>query len=368
MQIPFWSWAYFIAFFVVVTVAGLIIPQILLIAFRRKLFDKTDRRKIHQGAVPRLGGTAFFPAILFSILLLFGTGLQFKPDLLQQLVPGSLIELCFIVCAVIVLYLVGMADDLIGVKYQAKFIAQLLAASLVMVGGNYFNNLHGLFGIHEMPLAVAIPFTALLMVFITNAINLIDGIDGLASGLSAIACAVYGCVFYRVGLHVYGLLAFATLGALIPFFYYNVFGDTNRHKKIFMGDTGALTVGLILCALSIRITRIEDTEGTMNMAVAAFTPLLVPCLDVVRVCLHRIRAHRNPFQPDKRHIHHKLLKLGLGQRVAMMSIVSVSLILTLFNCWLSVHIDINILLAVNIVLWILINVLLTKHIGGQTDE
>lgn len=368
MQIAFWPCVYFVAFFVVVIVAGLIIPQILLIAFRRDLFDETDHRKIHQGAVPRLGGIAFFPAILFSTLLLFGIGLQFTPYMLQQQMDNHLIGLCFVVCAIIVLYLVGMADDLIGLKYQAKFIAQLLAAGLVMTGGIHVDSLHGLLGLHDIPLIAAIPLTALLMVFITNAINLIDGIDGLASGLSAIACAVYGCVFYNVGLHAYGLLAFATLGALVPFFYYNVFGDPNRHKKIFMGDTGALTIGLILGALSIRITQVADMEGKMNMAVAAYAPLLIPCLDVVRVCLRRMRAHRNPFQPDKVHIHHKLLAMGMKPRTTMMVIVAVSLMLTLLNCWLSTCMDINLLLAADVALWIGVNMFLTRRIGDRMNR
>ncbi|MDE6439101.1 MAG: undecaprenyl/decaprenyl-phosphate alpha-N-acetylglucosaminyl 1-phosphate transferase, partial [Muribaculaceae bacterium] len=349
-------------FLVVVVLAGFIIPQILLIAFRKNLFDEVDPRKIHKGAVPRLGGIAFFPAILFAMLLIFGVCRQFCPSLMDSVFQSSLTGLCFIACAVIILYLVGMADDLIGLKYRAKFMAQIVSAALVVVGGIYIDNLHGFLWVGQMHIGVAVLLTILLTVFITNSINLIDGIDGLASGLSAIACAFYGVVFFKAGLHIYGMLAFAALGALVPFFYYNVFGNAHKHSKISMGDTGALTIGLILSTLSIRITQISDSVLVANSAVMAFAPLLIPCFDVVRVYIHRIKAHRNPFLPDKSHIHHKLLALGMSQRVAMPSIVVASLLLTLFNYWCSAHVNITLLFALDITLWIVANIILSRAI------
>lgn len=358
------SWIYvdLAVFFVVVVLAGIIIPQILLIAFRKNLFDEVDPRKIHKGAVPRLGGIAFFPAILFSVLLMFGLGRQCGLQVLQDVSPQTLTSLCLITCAVIVLYLVGMADDLIGLKYRAKFVAQFVAAALVIAGGIFIDDLHGFILTQPLPTAVAVILTAVLTVFITNAINLIDGIDGLASGLSGIACAFYGVMLFRSGLHVFGMLAFATLGALVPFFYYNVFGNAKKHSKIFMGDTGALTIGLILSVLSIRLCRTEDVPGQANMAVAAFAPLLIPCLDVVRVYLHRLKSRRNPFLPDKTHIHHKLLALGMSQRIAMPAIVAASLALTLLNYWLSIYVNIIILFLLDITLWTGINIALSKSV------
>ena len=357
-----WIYAYVTVFLVVAILTGFIIPQILLIAFRKNLFDEMDPRKIHKGAVPRLGGIAFFPAIFFSILLMFGISRHYIPDMVETMIGGSLTSLCFIGCAVIILYLIGMADDLIGLRYRAKFVAQILAASLLVVGGLYIDNLHGFLLIDHIPLIAAGLVTILLTVFITNAINLIDGIDGLASGLSAIACAFFSYIFFRAGLHIYALLSLATLGALLPFFYYNVFGDARRHRKIFMGDTGALTIGLILSVLSIRICTIETTSNGMNPAVLAFAPLLIPCFDVVRVYLHRLREHRNPFLPDKTHIHHKLLALGMSQRVAMPVIVGSSFLLTLINYIASRHVDITLLFAMDLLVWIIANIFLSRAI------
>ncbi len=357
-----WILIDFTVFIIVVGLAGFIIPQILLIAFRKKLFDEIDPRKIHKGAVPRLGGIAFFPSILFAILLMFGIGRRFIPEVMNDVLQTSLTGLCFIACAVVILYLVGMADDLIGLKYKAKFVAQIFAASLIIIGDIYVDNLHGFLWIHSMPFGMAVVLTAILTVFIINAINLIDGIDGLASGLSAIACAFYGFVFVSADLHIYGMLAFATLGALLPFFYYNVFGNAKKHSKIFMGDTGALSIGLILSVLSIRICRIGDMTLDINPAVMAFAPLLIPGFDVVRVYLHRLKEHRNPFLPDKSHIHHKLLALGMKQSIAMPTIVCSSCLLILLNYLLASVINVTFLFAIDMAIWIIANILLSQAI------
>ncbi len=178
----------------------------------RTFFDEVDPRKIHKGAVPRLGGIAFFPCYI----VLIADDVRSLPSvlsvLLDSVIQSSLTGLCFIACAVIMLYLVGMADDLIGLKYRAKFAAQILASALIVIGGVYMEDFHGFLWIYTIPLLVAFPLTILLTVFITNAVNLIDGIDGLASGLSAIACAFYGFIFFKAGLHIYAMAAFCHSG------------------------------------------------------------------------------------------------------------------------------------------------------------
>lgn len=360
-----WLLIDFSVFLCVATVTGIIIPQILLIAFRKNLFDTPDPRKIHKTEVPRLGGIAFFPAILFALLLLFGLGTLSKDVSIQLRIHNNLQPLCFTGCGAIILYLTGMADDLVGVKYRAKFVMQTIAAALVIVSGIRIGNLHGFLGVYELPLAASILLTGLLIVFIINAINLIDGIDGLASGLSAIACLFYAYVFLRSNLCIFSAVAMATLGALLPFFMFNVFGNANKHKKIFMGDTGALTIGLLLSVMSIETCSIEWMDNSANTAVVAFAPLLIPCMDVVRVYLHRLKAGKSPFLPDKTHIHHKLLALGMSQRKAMMSIVTTSALLIAANYWLSAHVDITLLFFTDLAVWIVANMILTRAIYAR---
>lgn len=349
----------------VMLLTGIIIPQILLIAFRKNLFDEPDPRKIHKAEVPRLGGIAFFPSIMLAIFLLYGFGSMCPIESVRDALSQNIRPVCFVASGAILLYLTGMADDLVGVRYKAKFIMQTISAGLVIIGGVLLNDFHGFIGIGPVPMIVAVLITILLMVFIINAINLIDGIDGLASGLSAIACAFYAYVFFESGLYVFSAFAVATLGALVPFFMYNVFGNPEKHKKIFMGDTGALTVGLFLGVMSIRICQIETHTNGANTAVIGFAPLLIPCFDVVRVYLHRIKAHRNPFLPDKTHIHHKLLALGMRQRMAMMTIIGCSALWTAANYLLSPYVNITLLFSCDLALWIVVNTILTHSIHAR---
>lgn len=370
--IVFWTASSILVFLFCVFSAGVLIPQILLISFRKKLFDVPDERKIHQGVVPRLGGIAFKPVVFLSVALLIGISLLCGyGDMLGGLVlEGRALSFGF--CCIMVLYLVGMADDLIGIRYKAKFVVQVACGLMVIAGGLWLNDLHGLFFIHELPCWIGWPLTVLAVVFIINAINLIDGIDGLASGLCGVAMLFYGIFFLAAHQYIYAVLAFATLGVLVPFFYYNVFGDVNRGKKIFMGDTGSLTIGMMLCILSLKLLHSfpeGETAGCPNnILILAYSPLIIPCFDVVRVYLHRVRNGKNPFLPDKNHIHHKLLAIGMRQRIAMITIVSVSVLFTLSNILLSCYINVTLLLVADIAVWTAANIWLTRRISSINEK
>ncbi len=357
--------------------AGIIIPQILLISFRKKLFDEPDERKIHKGAVPRLGGLAFMPSIVLSLCLVSGfmllrgesvssSSFQVSQILGNSLTEGLVIPLCFGLCALMMMYLVGIADDLIGVKYRAKFCAQILAALMLAAAGVRVDSLNGMLGIYDLPPIVSWTLTVFLVVFITNAINLIDGIDGLASGLSGIAMIFYGFFFMAAGQWVYCMISFAALGTLVPFFYYNVFGNPARGKKIFMGDTGSLTTGLVLSFLALQLTGI-DNGGIFaaDTLVIAFAPLAIPCLDVIRVFVHRVIRGHSPFLPDRVHIHHKLLALGFPQRPAMITILATSAGVIGLDLLISQSVSTFMIIVIDFSIWVIANFLLTKAIRAK---
>lgn len=361
----FWTVSSIAVFMICVLCSGILIPQILLISFRKQLLDQPDERKIHQGIVPRLGGIAFKPVIFFTVALMLGVSQLLGYGYMMEDFTLEVRSIAFSFCCIILLYLVGIADDLIGIRYKAKFIVQIICGLMIIAGGMYIDNLHGLLGIHGLPVWIGYPLTVLVIVFIINSINLIDGIDGLASGLCGVATLFYGVVFFLLHEYIYAILSFATLGVLVPFFYYNVFGDANKQKKIFMGDTGSLTIGMILCILCLRLLQCSTTEASAelpNILVLAYSPLLIPCLDVVRVYLHRVRNGKNPFLPDKNHIHHKLLALGMRQRMAMASIVLVSILFSLCNIFISKYINVTLLVLINVLIWTLLNVWLTYRI------
>ena len=338
-------------------VARIIIPRILLISFRKKLFDIPDERKVHKRAIPRLGGVSFFPTILLSCCLMLavrtltgcGVDVPYKDELMA--------EFLLLVCGMVLLYLTGIADDLVGVRYREKFVIQIIAACFFPLSGLWINDFYGLFGIENLPAWFGMPFTVLTVVFITNAINLIDGIDGLASGLSSVSLMVLGLLFAEKGLWLYSMLAFSTFGVLVPFFYYNVFGSAEHARKIFMGDTGSLTLGYILSFLAIKYSQnSEFIPFTQGAIVVAFSTLIVPTFDVVRVVIVRLYNGRNPFEPDKNHIHHQFLAMGFTVRQSMILILIISCVFSAFNIFLMPYADNTLMLLTDIVVWILLNV------------
>ena len=289
-----------------------IIPRILVISHKKRLYDIPDSRKVHTTPVPRLGGLSFFPVILMSMALVMGFRLYLWSSDVSSLSLGMLHEYLFLFVGMTLLYLVGVCDDLVGVGYRYKFVVQVVSALLLVLSGNWFDSLGGLFGIYTVPALLGVPVTVFAVVYVTNAINLIDGIDGLASGLCCIALSVLSVVFSTQSQYIYALLALCTLGVLVPFWCYNVYGNAKRGHKLFMGDAGSLTLGYVISFLIIHlcVSNGSSPDRSNPYLVIAFSTVLVPLLDVIRVVLHRLREHKNPFLPDKNHFHHKLLRTG----------------------------------------------------------
>ncbi len=340
-------------FLFAVSLGMVIIPRILVISHKKRLYDVPDARKVHTMPVPRLGGLSFFPVILMSMFLVIGFRLYFWDVNVSGLSFNMLYEYLFLFVGMTLLYLVGVCDDLVGVGYRYKFAVQIAAAFLLVLSGNWFDSFGGLFGIYSVPVWVGVPFTVFIVVYITNAINLIDGIDGLASGLCCIALSVLSVIFFLRGQYVYALLAICTLGILMPFWCYNVFGNANRGHKLFMGDAGSLTLGYVISFLIIHMSVTNEVSPTLSnpYMVIAFSTVLVPLLDVIRVVLHRLREHKNPFLPDKNHFHHKLLRTGMRVRMVMVTILGIAVSFIGLNAWLAWQMNITFLLGINLILW-----------------
>lgn len=340
-------------FLFAVSLGMVIIPRILVISHKKRLYDVPDARKVHTMPIPRLGGLSFFPVILMSMFLVIGFRLYFWDMDTSSLSFNMLYEYLFLFVGMTLLYLVGVCDDLVGVGYRYKFAVQIAAAFLLVLSGNWFDSFGGLFGIYSVPVWVGVPFTVFIVVYITNAINLIDGIDGLVSGLCCIALSVLSVIFFLRGQYVYALLAICTLGILMPFWCYNVFGNANRGHKLFMGDAGSLTLGYVISFLIIHMSVTNEVSPTLSnpYMVIAFSTVLVPLLDVIRVVLHRLREHKNPFLPDKNHFHHKLLRTGMRVRVVMVTILGIAVSFIGLNAWLAWQMNITFLLGINLILW-----------------
>ena len=354
-----------VGFLMAVLLGQIIIPRILVISLRKRLFDQPDSRKVHHRPISRLGGVTFFPVILI-VMCTIGL-LQFYE--MENITSSVISESLCLVAGLMLLYMIGVCDDLIGVRYRRKFEVQILAAAFLPFAGLSIQNLGGLFGWYEISPLVGVPLTMLLTVFLINAINLIDGIDGLASGLCMVAITLFGVSFAWHGSWMYALLAFASVGVLVPFFFYNVFGNANRGHKIFMGDTGSLTLGFILSVMVVKYVSVMVQESSRldgAPVVMAFSVLLVPSLDVCRVVLNRFRRRVHPFKPDKSHIHHKFLNMGFTPRrsmilIQLMAVAFIVLTLVLLRIGLLAPV----VFILDILVWTLMNVWFSRIISRR---
>ncbi|MFI3285647.1 MAG: MraY family glycosyltransferase [Rikenellaceae bacterium] len=354
-----------LSFIISFILVAIILPRILLLSLRKRLIDPIDPRKIHSSPASRLGGVTFLPSLLFSMWFCIGLSHLTPCFISDYVVVGVGVILEYL--ALLSLFLIGIYDDILGVAYRKKFAVQIFAALLFIASSSYIHTLHGLFGIYEINKYLAIPITVFIYVFIINSLNLIDGIDGLASLLSIMALMVYGILLYANGQLYDAILAIASLGALVPFLYHNLFGIKQRaYSKIFMGDTGALVIGAILGILAIRIWNISYSIGGVDIApifyITAYTMLIVPCFDVIRVIIHRFRNNKPIFMPDKSHIHHKFMALGFSAHMSLSLIVIINLLFAILNLTLSYILNITIIVIIDIVVWTLMHLYISQQI------
>lgn len=359
-------WLYVGLAFVLSLLSGFVVtPHILDFCLKRKLYDLPNARKVHHFAVPRLGGIAFIPCMFFAFLV----SIYVFNCVNDKLPVGISLWTCTFVVSLFMIYVVGLIDDVVGLGAPVKFLVQIIAASLLPICNLYINDLHGFLGIHEIPFWLGAPLTVFVMVFIDNAMNLIDGIDGLASGLALMALAVFLACFGRNHVWTYCVLIAGLMGVLCSYFYFNVFGSAERGRKIFMGDSGSLTLGFILGFLVVKLMmnspRLMPAEGYELML--AYTMLIVPCFDVVRVVIVRLRLGQPLFKADKRHIHHKLLRCGLSQHGTLVVILLLQAFFVFINMLMWCPLGMTGMVVVDILAYVAFHLTL-DHVARRKAE
>lgn len=289
------------------------IPSIINVAAKKNLVDVPDDRTSHDAPTPSLGGIGIFAGVIFSIVLwtpfdVFG-------------------DLQYILCAFIIIFLIGAKDDILPTSPWKKLMGELLAAGILVYKSNVkISSLYGIFGIYSLPDMVAIPFSIFVILVIVNAFNLIDGINGLSAGVSLLISSVLGTWFYLTGFVELAVVAFSLVGSLVAFLNYNV-----TPARIFMGDTGSLLLGLICSILAIKFIELQDEVLNTGYEVIAAPAvaigiLILPLFDIFRVFLTRILAGRSPLQADRTHIHHYLIDVGLSHMQATILLVVVNVV------------------------------------------
>jgi len=289
----------------------LAIPVVMQVAEQKKLYDIPDERKLHTRLVASLGGIGIFAGFILASLLSIQGQFNF--------------EFQYFFAAAIVIFFLGLKDDIMILSATKKFIGQIIAASiLIHLGGIRLDSMHGLLGFDQLPEGFGLALSYLTIVVVINSFNLIDGVDGLASSLGILTMIVFGTYFFSVGYQAYALLAFSMAGSLVAFIIFN-----HHPAKIFMGDSGSLLIGLINAILVIKFINVANAPTTLVKIPAAvaigFAILIVPLLDTLRVFGIRIINGRSPFTPDRNHVHHLLLDRGLGHAAVTFTCVVINI-------------------------------------------
>ena len=293
------------------TVTFLAIPVIIDVAEMKKLFDVPDARKVHQSAITPLGGIGIFAGFVFGCLLT----VSFR----------SAFEFQYFIAATLVIFFLGLKDDILVISPVKKFIGQVLTAFLIIDFGRIqIRSMHGFMGISEMPEMFSLILTYFAVIVIINSFNLIDGVDGLAGSLGLMSSCLFGIYFLQVDMQAYAILAFSLGGSLLAFLIFNF-----QPAKIFMGDTGSLLIGTVNAILVIKfINTASSKEVSLPIESAAalgFAALMIPLLDTLRVFAIRIFKRRSPFSADRNHIHHLLLDRGFSHNAIAILLVCINL-------------------------------------------
>jgi UDP-N-acetylmuramyl pentapeptide phosphotransferase/UDP-N-acetylglucosamine-1-phosphate transferase len=304
------------AFMVAAIITWVAIPKIVKVSRIRNLTDQPGHRKIHKGSVPTLGGIGIFSGLFISIMLF---------------VNGNIEKITIIAAATIIIFLVGVKDDLINMNPRKKLVAEGIAALLITILADIrITNLHGFLGIELLPMWLSIIITVILIIFVINAFNLLDGIDGLAASFGIMVTVIFAVWFWIAGDIGYSIMAASVAGALSAFLPYNV---SHGRFKIFMGDTGSLTIGLLLAILTIRFNELNlvvaPSVGFFSAPSISLAILMLPLFDTVRVTIIRLYKGRNPFTGDNNHIHHRMLRLGLSHTKSTLVLVTANMVIIL---------------------------------------
>ncbi len=304
-----------LSFLTAFTLTYFAIPSIIQIARAKHLYDEPVERSSHQIRTPSLGGIGIFAGAIFSIVLWtpfedFG-------------------NLQYILCALLILFLIGAKDDIAPVSPTKKLVGQFMAASILVFKSNIrLDSLYGLLGFQgQLPEVLSVALSIFTILVITNAFNLIDGINGLAGSVGALIAGTLGCWFFATGYIEFATVAFATVGATVAFLKYNY-----TPAQLFMGDTGSLILGLVSAILVIKFIDLNFELPGGNPyrfhggPAVAIGILIIPLYDTIRVFVTRLLRGQSPFQADRRHIHHLLIDYGFSHMQSTAVLIAMNMV------------------------------------------
>ena len=337
----------FFSFLTALLISYLAIPKLIYFAEKLRLLDDAGDRSSHKGSTPFFGGIAIFTGIICS--LLFWADIE---------------NIQYILVSILIVFIVGVIDDLRQITAFKKLIGQIIATLiLIFLGDIHIDSMHGVLGVYDLPLWIGTLFTVFVVIVITNGYNLIDGVDGLAGGIGLVSSVSFGVIALIMEQTDMALIAFTLMGALLGFLKYNFFP-----ARIFMGDTGSLVVGMILSVLAINCIKyglVTETFKLQNKGpLLAISFLAIPLFDSLRVFVIRSVKGDGPLVAGRDHIHHAFLDLNYGHKYTSLVLCAISAFLILVSYFLleyNVNVSITVLAGVSyLVLFIPFYILKSK--------
>ena len=338
-------------------------PQALRFAITHGIVDNPNARKLQRVPVPVMGGIAVYAGVLLAACFICGVTKEW--------------ELGINVVAMTIMLVIGMWDDIKNLPAIFRFIVEIaLIWGLMALTGNYIDSLHGLWGVYELDVFIALPLSLIGGVGIINAVNLIDGVDGYSSSYGILANTLFAILFFSVGDVALGLLAVACACACVPFFFHNVFG---KKTKMFFGDGGTLMLGTLMAVFVFAALSHESLcnpleEKGVGIVAFVLAVLAIPVFDTLRVMSARIVRGKSPFHPDKTHLHHLFIEMKfshLGTSFAIL-MIQLSIVLIWLASWLlgaSAEIQLYIVLVLGIgTTFVFYKFMKVQQSGGPKDK
>lgn len=349
--------------FVAFMVTMLVFPKVLHFAEKHGIVDNPNARKIQRYPVPVLGGVAVYLGILMGYLIL--ASFQAEPIILWSMI------------AMTVMIIIGIWDDLSDLSPGFRFLAEIaIMTVMIAVSGLYLDDFHGFWGVHHVSAFIGFPLSVFVGVGVINAVNMIDGVDGYASGYCIQASLCFAVLFYIVSESVLCCMAIVVAASLLPFFFHNVFGIKS---KMFMGDGGTMILGVLMSIFVLAVLsskshcQILEVSNVSLMALV-LAILCIPVFDTLRVMTLRIMRGSSPFRSDKSHLHHLFIEMGFSHLGAALSILSLNMFILMiwFAAWmLGLSIDCQMYVVVILGMTVTFGfywLMKIQQYGGSKDE
>lgn len=366
----FYIIVFVIPFLVSVFLGGYVIPRMKLVFTANNNFAVASSKSEGQHNFIEIGGLSIFPLMLVSICVTLAIPHVLGDNsFLEHKMDQSIMRILQVIAGLSLMYVVGLKEDLHGTNTKNIFLGLLLVSAMFPATGLWINDLHGLFGVYEIPAWVGMPLTVLLAIYITEIFKLMDGIDGLESGISTIALCVFIMFCSWKGFVIGGVISSAALGLIAPYWVMKMLN--RRSKKTILGNSGSYIMGYVIAYLTIGLTRQGGPGGVLPeyMLIICFSVIMLPALDLLRVLRSRVKDSRALLLADKNQINHKLIRTGMGRTKVVVCLLFMTLFVVGLTTYLAyLELNLTYIFIIDMILYVVMHYVINYFIGKAKNK